>query len=428
MAQAMGFHGRIVTMKIGVIADDLTGALDTGVQFRGWGLKVEVRVGSDALGSEEDADVLVVDTESRYDPPEAAYEKVAMATGSLAKWGARAFYKKVDSTLRGNIGAELDAVMDASGSGEAFFTPAYPEYGRASVGGALTVYGVPIHETEYASETGVEESHLPTMITLQSERRIGAVGLDAVRDGHKAILREVNALREDGVEVFVFDSATERDMIEIMKASGGVRVFSGSAGLASELPHGMGLRRIKPTLSIVGSTRSVTRTQVRNAVERLGCRTVEVDSGRLLEGGEDRRREIGRCVCGALAWLGGGVDVIVGSALDDSSVAEALGRGVELGMEEASVRASIEEALGALAASISREADISGMILTGGATALRVVDTLGLENISIVEEVRPGIPILALDGGLRVVTKAGGFGGDDALVQAVKHLWRAGSG
>ena len=103
-------------MIFGVIADDLTGAFDTGVQFRNWGMSVEVFRGSRSLEDfPSESDVVVVDTESRYDDPETAYGKVFKATEKILSLGVNWLFKKIDSTLRGNLGSEIDAVMDAEG-------------------------------------------------------------------------------------------------------------------------------------------------------------------------------------------------------------------------------------------------------------------------------------------------------------------------
>jgi len=104
-----------------------------------------------------------------------------------------------------------------------------------------------------------------------------------------------------------------------------------------------------------------------------------------------------------------------------------LNLGESLGCRETEVRSLVEEALGAVASAVLDGVRISGLILTGGATALSVCKALEVEDFEILEEVEPGIPLLSLTGGLRAVTKAGGFGGEDALIKIVKHLRRTAS-
>lgn len=144
-------------MRIAVIADDLTGALDTGVQFSNWGFTVQVT--DDPLSSV--ADVVVVNTDSRGMAQGRAYELVFSVAQKVS--GFDIVYKKTDSTLRGNVGAEIQAVLDATGEETAFLTPCYPPTARCVRAGHLLVDGVPIDRTEY-SEDGSTRSYIPDII------------------------------------------------------------------------------------------------------------------------------------------------------------------------------------------------------------------------------------------------------------------------
>jgi uncharacterized protein YgbK (DUF1537 family) len=405
-------------MKIGVVADDLTGALDTGVQFRGWGMSVAVHMAEESFATTRKAEVVVVDTQTREDPSEESYGKAFRATKWLLSKGAEIIYKKVDSTLRGNIGFELDAVMDASDVEMAFVAPAYPAYGRTTIGGIHMVDGKPLNETEY----GIE-AHIPTLIGDQSLRKVGLVGLEIIRRGPKTIEKEISNLKEDGVEITVFDSAAERDLLDVSRVAGGVEVVVGSAGLASELPQGLGLRDALPALAICGSTRTLTRLQAAAFAERLGCRLIELDASCLFDKA-NYLDEVERCAKDAREAMLTGTDVVVGSALDEAAEEKALKLGESLGYREAEVRALVEDALGAVSSKALDGVRVSGLILTGGATALSVCRALEVVDFEILEEIEPGIPLLSLGGGLRAVTKAGGFGEEDALIKIVRYLRR----
>lgn len=412
-------------MRLAVIADDLTGASDTGVQFRKWGLSVEVLIGLDALGdASRRAEIIVVDTESRADPPGRAYEKVKKAADELVSLGVDQIYKKVDSTLRGNLGAELDAVMDASGADLAFIAPAYPDNGRTTVNGYQLIHGIPVNETEYAPEIGVKEAHIPTLIGLQSRRKVGQIGIETVRKGVEALKSRVEDLKREGAEVIVFDAVAERDLAVVARGARDVKTLCGSAGLASELPPGLGLRSVKPVLAICGSTRSLARLQAKALSERLGCTTVKVNALRVIEGGASYEAEAERCIREASDALRAGTDVLVASAPDEDSAERTLSFGLGRGIGEAEVRSRIEEALAMITLAVLKGVDVSGLILTGGATALQVCKALKVEGVEILEEVQPGIPLLALTERLKAVTKAGGFGGEASFVEAVKYLRR----
>ncbi|MCX6648407.1 MAG: four-carbon acid sugar kinase family protein, partial [Candidatus Bathyarchaeota archaeon] len=281
-------------MRIGVLADDLTGAFDTGVQFRSWGLSVEVLIGDVKDASKLACDVVVVDTESRLLNKEDAYWRVYHATEKLMQLGVERVYKKVDSTLRGNIGAELDAAMEASKAGFAFFAPAYPTYGRTTLSGKQLVDNSPVEKTEYVDELGAKTSEIAAIIGAQSKRRVGLVSQDVVEAGVDSIKARVEALKKDGVEVAVFDALTEKHLIDIARSIGDVKLLVGSAGFASEVPPGLGMRNPKPILSVCGSTRRLSRTQVRNLHDRLGFREVEIGITRLIDGEAAVKEEVRR--------------------------------------------------------------------------------------------------------------------------------------
>jgi uncharacterized protein YgbK (DUF1537 family) len=411
-------------MRIGVLADDLTGAFDTGVQFRSWGFSVEVLIGDVKDASKLSSDIVVVDTESRLLNKEDAFRRVYLSTEKLMQYGVERVYKKVDSTLRGNIGAELDAAMEASKAGFAFFAPAYPTYGRTTLSGKQLVDNSPVENTEYVDELGAKTSEVATIIGAQSKRKVGLVSFDAVEAGVGSIKSRVEALKKDGVEVAVFDALTEKHLIDIAHSIGDTKLLVGSAGFASEVPPGLGMRNPKPILSVCGSTRRLSRVQVRNLHDRLGFREVEVGIMRLIDGEAEAKAEVRRCVGEAVEALKAGVDVSLSSAPKESSAEEFIVHADKHGVKEAEAKHFIEEAMGDITSAILSEADVLGLILTGGATGLMVCEKLGADRASIVEEIEPGIPLLMLSTGIPAVTKAGGFGVEDSLVQATQRMRR----
>jgi uncharacterized protein YgbK (DUF1537 family) len=249
--------------KIGVIADDLTGANDTGVQFSKQGLRTVVLIqGHGPKDVSDQVDVLVIDTESRSLPPAAAYEKAWEAASRLAEAKIPIVYKKIDSTLKGNIGAELDAVMDAAGYETAIVAPAFPANKRVTVGGYQLVNMIPLGRTEAARDpvTPVKESHVPTLITSQSKRRIEHIGLAAVMD-LSTLKNEMRECVRKGGGIIVVDSVTQADLRRVAHAASslGIQVLTcGPAGLAEELPEAFGLIQGRPVVVVSGSVSEVT--------------------------------------------------------------------------------------------------------------------------------------------------------------------------
>ena len=376
-------------MRIAVIADDLTGALDTGVQFTQWGYKTQLT--DDPRKST--AEVTIINTNTRNKSPEQAYETTYKIAGHLDH---DIIYKKTDSTLRGNPGQEIQAILDATGETSVVFTSAYPPTGRRIKDGRLYVYDKPVTETEYIQEYRHRTSYIPEI-------------LETVTPIH--VIKNPRDLPEIGI--VVIDSETERDLQEI--AACHARVYAGSAGLADALCHR--LRDRPPVLTIIGSMRTETRTQAEQLVKRLGAVIIPLNAIDALN-----RVSPDEAIKLARRMLGGGQDVIISSTHSQALIEETQREAKRLKLSPNDVEIRITEALAAVTQALI-EVSLSGLIITGGATALAITNKLNIENIEILDEVQPGVPVLRLDS-TPAVTKAGGFGQPDTLIQATQYLKR----
>ena len=159
-----------------IIADDFTGALDTGVQFAARGAKTCVATdpGYDFSQAGADIQVMVLDAETRHLTPEAAYKTVFRAVKDALAAGFRYIYKKTDSALRGNVGAELTAVLDAAGADRLAFLPALPKMGRITRNGVHYIDGVPVADSVFGQDPfePVTASSLEEIIAAQSKRPV----------------------------------------------------------------------------------------------------------------------------------------------------------------------------------------------------------------------------------------------------------------
>jgi D-threonate/D-erythronate kinase len=133
------------------LADDLTGALEIGAKFAEHDLPAIVVTEFDSLKNPE-CPVLVIDTETRHLTPDQAAARTRHVAGAALPFSPWLIYKKTDSTLRGNIAAELRAVQDVFGSRRMVYAPAYPDMGRTVKSGELFVWGTPVHETVFAKD------------------------------------------------------------------------------------------------------------------------------------------------------------------------------------------------------------------------------------------------------------------------------------
>ena len=391
-------------MRAAIIADDLTGAADTGVQLARAGYRTAVAFRGSAVPPAEDLDAVVLDTDSRAMPAGFAAKRVLEAGRAVRD--ARIVYKKLDSTLRGPIAAELAAALETTGRDRAVVAPAFPAAGRTTVGGVQLVRGVPVHETEAKNDprTPVREGHLPTLLAA-SFSSILSLGVEDLTDP-STVRRAL-----DDARCVVADAERDEDLEALVRAvpDPSKVLWVGSAGLALALggvypgPH-TGTEPSSPApdrrvLVVVGSLSRVARGQLRSLAEEYGCETVPVNgrSGTVQEALGAARAALSGSACAAVC------------STDD---------------RDASGAGSFAEALAEVVAGLSEEGLFDALVLTGGETAVGVARRLGAVGVRLEGEVEQGIPTGTLIGPspYRVVTKAGGFGEPDTLVRVVKGL------
>ncbi|MDR3562541.1 MAG: four-carbon acid sugar kinase family protein [Negativicutes bacterium] len=420
--------------KIAVIADYLTGANDTGVQFSKQDLATVVLMGTTHFAASDGVDVIVVDTNSRAVAPEEAYRRVAQAAGLVKGGHFDAVYKKVDSTLRGNVGVEIDAIMDTCGLELAVVAPAFPKNGRVTVGGLHLLNAAPLEATEIARDPKfpVKESYLPTLLASQSKRRVGHIGLKIVLAGEAAIQAELVRLHAEGVGIVVCDIWQDEQFGRLAGAMVKLTIptlWVGSAGLAEYLPAALGMSGWQasraPVAVIAGSVSNITRGQIAKLTERPDVVYVMVTPHALLTA-ENAKTEIERCYQAAAAAVAAGTNAVIASGYSDDIVAATTAQAKAIGLDSQQAGNLIAAGLGEIGKSLALNLSLSGLVLTGGDIAVAVCAALEATGIKVSKEVAPGIPLGALQGGLRdglrVVTKAGAFGSEDALSKAMDFL------
>lgn len=426
--------------RIVVIADDLTGANDTGVQFAKQGLSTAVALNPAQIEALAGYNVIVVDTDSRGLKPEAAFAKAVEAAKAVKKSGYDMLYKKVDSTLRGNVGQEIEAIMEECGCRLAIVAPAFPKNGRTTIDGCHLLKGVPLEASEIARDpkSPVRESNIITLLAGQTSKIIGHLGIKTMLGDQAVIAREIAALRDRGVSIIVADIWLDEQFTPLAQAAAQVDshvLWVGSAGLAEALPALLDIQPQQaveelPALVVAGSVSSVTRRQVERLAAQPNVTLIKTESDRFLDkaGSDGYIRE---CYLEAAAALAKGYDVIITSGYDEEIVAKTKQQGAALGLESAATSDIVAAGLGRIVgAVIDDKPALSGMVLTGGDTAVSICRSLSAYGLKVVSEVTVGIPLGLLQGGrchnTPVVTKAGAFGEEDALqkaVQALKHYY-----
>ncbi|WCK52650.1 four-carbon acid sugar kinase family protein [Aneurinibacillus sp. Ricciae_BoGa-3] len=427
--------------EIAIIADDLTGASDAGVQFARKGLKSIILFQCDNLvASTADIEALIVDTDSRALPENQAYFLAVNAAKRVKEAGFCTIYKKIDSTLRGNPGAEIEAVMDVFAFNLAVIAPAFPGINRTTVHGTHLVNGIPVHQTEFGRDPKcpVTEANLLHLFNRQCKRRAGLVDLFSIRAGKDSIFNKVDELKSQGVSLLIFDAETEDDLKQAafaMSEYADSVLWAGSAGLADFLPAALKIDKLpvkSPVVSqhgdsqvmlVAGSASEITRKQLAHFMLETGVEAVKMDP-LLIIGEETQPVEQARCIQALQDVLAKGDDVALFVESSAEAIQAAQKAGSRKGWSNAEVSNKIAESLGAIAAEAIKTCGLKLVILTGGDTAKAVCSQLHATGIQLLDEVEPGIPISRLAGvhDLLVVTKAGAFGSLDAFNYATNRL------
>ena len=407
----------MTAQKLGIVADDLTGAMDSSGYFASQGWRTVVIL---APAFSSTADVVVITTNSRAEDPNTARERVKQAVRNLA---GRVVYKKIDSTLRGNIGVELEAAMAEMACEKAVVAPAFPAVGRTTVAGVLLVNGVAVVETQFANDPilPVKESHIPSLLEQLTQRRVGCVAVEHIEAGPGFLYRRINEMPQD---IVVCDVTTQSHLTGIAQAAAlaaGRWLLCGSGGLAREL-HLLLAKVPKasretppsqlsgPALVVVGTRNQVAANQLLKARDELSLPVLNLPVEHLnLE-----------------SVLSGKV----GSILDEAARLLDQERGLALSSTFSQyvpvLKQSIAAIMAEIAADILASHKFAGLFLSGGDIAVEVCRRLQVSAIQVHGEVEPGVPAGELIGGqaqgMRVVTKAGGFGTERALIESISYL------
>ncbi len=417
--------------EITIIADDLTGAADTGVQFIGRADPVHL-LGLDPLadpGAEDLPRTLALYTDTRHLTPERAAQRVGEAAARLTDLGFSRIYKKIDSCLRGNIGPELDALLEAipfqrGHRPVAFIAPAFPAQGRTTENDIHRVHGIPVAETEMGRDPvrPVTESRLTVLVAEGSRGSVGRIDLATLADGRDTAAEAVARLLEQGVSHITFDAVADAhlDAVADLTLTRFPRaILAGSAGLAAALA-----RRLPPdgsdpppdhpeterVLFVRGTASPVTARQVERLVEARGCREILLEPLALAE-----------------AASGTGVAALAERVPDwDGGLVLAIGRrSGETAFQEPE---RVCGGMAALAGVVVERHRPDALVLTGGDTAHGVLQVLGAKGMVLIDEILPGLARGFLREGPHrgryAVTKAGAFGTGETLIQLYDTLKR----
>jgi uncharacterized protein YgbK (DUF1537 family) len=404
-----------------IIADDFTGACDVGIQFAKHGISTSVIFRKPSTQELKAAGLLVCDTETRNEFGKDAYRKVQRFCSICQKAGVRVAYKKIDSTLRGNIGAELQAILDRFKESSVLICPTYPEYKRTVVNGQLLVNGVPVDRTEFAKDPArpVRSSDISTLVMSQTSESVGGIQLATVHKGSHKISSEIRQLIARGIRIIWADAENRNDLTNIARACFQSNLIPcGSAGLAEEIARIQ--QSLHPKIMILSAT---TNEATLNELQRM-TRYPEVF---LLKArvnalaGESRNLEINRIHKLITRAVKRYDIIIVCSALYARDIQPKFAQ-----PKRGERSDGVASGLAAATASLALSGALSGTLLTGGDMATAFLRKIRARGLKLEREILPGIPLSRVASGeatgLKIVTKAGGFGLQRSMRQIVNCL------
>ena len=401
-------------MRLAVIADDLTGALDTGVKFAGNHRVVRVRTNISSPSQPEDqTDVLVIDAELRHRTPEQAYRECFRIVRQVLDAGAQLVYIKVDSALRGNIGPMMQAALDASETDFAAFAPALPKMGRVTRRGIHYVGHQPITESVFGRDP-FEPVRSPRLADLfkgcSARTQLYAPGQVIQPDPSKPTIG-------------IFDVEYEQDFDRIiccLQEAGRFKIVGGCAGFASHLAAPLGLAGgqeqltllPKPLLTLCGSLNPITKEQLAYG-ESLGAVRLSINSMQLQQdNGVGFLREVE-------SWMHQHRDILIDTtgpsqAEDDTQVNRQ--------------RGTVAQGLGALMFRLLHLEQICKYqpMIIGGDTLMGLMAQLPASELIPLDEPVPGVvlSLVTLENGAThtILTKSGGFGGKNLFSEIHQAL------
>ncbi|HMH96078.1 MAG TPA: 3-oxo-tetronate kinase [Bradyrhizobium sp.] len=421
-----------MTLALGCIADDYTGASDLANTLTRCGLRTVQTIGVPAgdLALPE-VDAVVVSLKSRSIEADLAVTRSRAAEKWMRSRGASHVLFKIcstfDSTDAGNIGPVMDAMRADSADAIVLVTPAFPETGRTVYQGNLFVGSVPLNESPLKDHplNPMHDSNLVRVLARQGKTKIGLVDLADIARGPDAVRARLSDLATKGFGAAIADAVFARDLETIGAVALDHRLSVGASGIGLGLARALvASGRVKPiepsaiadapvggpAACLAGSCSQATLQQIANAERKMPV--LHLDSEKVVTGETEAQRALGW----ANEHLGKGPILIASSATPDQVAALQARHGRDAAGH------AIEQAM----ADIAQGLVLSGvrrLVVAGGETSGAVVDRLGIPGFLVGAEIAAGVPVLravgAKEGAMLLALKSGNFGGPEFFSDAL---------
>lgn len=412
-------------IRLLIIADDFTGALDTGVQLVTHGAKVRVITNpmADLKTFADETEVLVVDAETRHLSAEDAYKVIKQITECAVAMQIPHLYKKTDSALRGNIGAELMAFMDAAGEKKLAFIPAFPEIGRCTVNGVQYIGDIPVAESVFGQDPfePVKHSEVADIIHEQSKVHTHYASVDKT------------TMKENGIYVFDASSQEELETIgEKLLTNDKLHITAGCAGFGTVLPKLLGWQQReqmvlpaldKKLLVVCGSVNPITLEQLGLAEEK-GFYRYRITLEQKLHGSDWGRGGNAELIKELKQRLAQHPYMIIDSNDADGNESTRQYATVhEMSIED--VRVNISSTIGQIVSNLFDSPNLGTLLITGGDVLKQCMDWMEVYEMEPIGEMVPGIVLSRFtkeDCSRYVISKSGGFGEKTLINDLVKIM------
>lgn len=429
----------IISNIVGIIADDLTGANDTALQFKKQMAKTKILLDY-TIPPENDSEteVWAISTESRNVSADEAKSRMLTTIESLNKnLNLEYFYKKIDSTIRGNIAVETLTMIEALNYDASIIIPAFPSEKRITVGGYHLNCGIPIGRSEMARDphSPITESHLPTLFASQLEDDkkdlIGSIGLKTIMNGAGPILIKINELIKEGKKLIIADAASQTDIEQVVLAinkstykilpTGTAATGNVLAKLWLPTPEETEVKKTEipklPRLIISGSATQINANQIEQLEKSYDydiC-SIALSAETVIKGVSDEIMDK------ILSKLNEGETVLIHSSkllddfdgFSDESLKDELTR--------AKFASKITDFLADLTKKITEQQQVI-LIMLGGETSYKCCAAISSKELTMKDEVAPAIALCVDYKNQWIITKSGNLGTPKTLIEILNYI------
>ena len=421
-----------MTGAIGIVADDLTGANDTALQFFIKGSNTEIIFDTDEnIQNHPNVGTFALTTESRNIDAKEAAQKVWEGAKKLKdNLSVEYFYKKIDSTLRGNIAVETLAMLDAIGYDAAVIAPAFIREGRITIGGYQLLKGVPIERTDAARDSyaPIYDSYIPDILKKQVNESfydsIATIQLNVVAKGAGPITTKLNELVSGGKKLIVIDAVSAIDLEQVVLAISKSQYNILPVGnVWLPLNNSEPIQKIIPKLPkliLSGSKNSMTTAQINKLLlddDINNVYSIDLKLQDILSNDSDAMAE-------RIIHNFGKDNIViahVSKIQDETQEEKGKEKLIDEGITKEMLASMITDYLANIAQKVKKMSECI-LITIGGETSYKCTNAVNCEYLQVVDSILPAISLCMDSNAGFIVTKSGNMGSITALVDIVNYF------